>query len=126
MIKETNSKSVTTNNTSGINTSYSNNVVNNNTSNSNSNNNNNTSNTNNNNNNSNSNNNTNFLKLYGEKVYSNNFPPPRFGHTVNLVSQTTVLIFGGAISGHVNYTMTADLYLFNMSLNSWKKLERKF
>ena len=67
----------------------------------------------------------NFLKNYGEKVYSNSFPPPRFGHTVNLVSQTTVLIFGGAISGHVNYTMTADLYLFNMSLNSWKKLERK-
>lgn len=65
----------------------------------------------------------NFLKQYGEKVFSNNFPPPRFGHTVNLVSQTTVLIFGGAISGHVNYTMTADLYLFNMSLNSWKKLE---
>lgn len=70
--------------------------------------------------------NVNFLKIYGEKVYSNNFPPPRFGHTVNLVSQTTVLIFGGAISGHVNYTMTADLYLFNMSLNNWKKLERKF
>lgn len=76
-------------------------------------------------NNSSSNTDINFLKQYGEKVYSNNFPPPRFGHTVNLVSQTTVLIFGGAISGHVNYTMTADLYLFNMSLNNWKKLERK-
>lgn len=70
-------------------------------------------------------NDVNFLKAYGEKVFSNNFPPPRFGHTVNLVSQTTVLVFGGAISGSVNYTMTADLYLFNMSLNSWKKLERK-
>lgn len=68
----------------------------------------------------------NFLKKYGEKVFSNNFPPPRFGHTVNLISQTTVLIFGGAISGNINYTMTADLYLFNMSLNNWKKLERKF
>ena len=67
--------------------------------------------------------NVNFLKTYGEKVFSNNFPPPRFGHTVNLVSQTTVLIFGGAISGQVNYTMTADLYLFNMSQNNWRKLE---
>ena len=28
----------------------------------------------------------NFLKQYGEKVYSNNFPAARFGHTVNLVS----------------------------------------
>lgn len=70
------------------------------------------------------NNGNSFLKQYGEKVSSNNFPPPRFGHTVNLVTQTTVLIFGGAISGNVNYTMTADLYLFNMALNSWKKLER--
>ena len=79
----------------------------------------------NNNNNNNNSSDINFLKTYGEKVYSNNFPPPRFGHTVNLVSQTTVLVFGGAISGTANYTMTADLYLFNMSLNSWKKLERK-
>ncbi len=70
-------------------------------------------------------NDNNFLKEFGEKVFSSNYPPPRFGHTVNLVSQTTVLIFGGAITGNVNYTMTADLYLFNMALNTWKKLERK-
>jgi hypothetical protein len=71
-------------------------------------------------------NNDNFLKMYGEVVNPNNAPPPRFGHTVNLVSKTTIVIFGGAISSPGNYTMTADLYLFNMLSVSWKKLERKF
>jgi N-acetylneuraminic acid mutarotase len=67
----------------------------------------------------------NFLKLYGEVITPNNNPPARFGHTVNLVSKTTVVVFGGAISSPGNYTMTADLYLYNMATNSWKKLERK-
>jgi len=68
--------------------------------------------------------NENFLKRFGDVIPSYNQPPPRFGHTVNLVSKTTVVIFGGAISSPGNYTMTADLYLYNMSTNSWKKLER--
>jgi N-acetylneuraminic acid mutarotase len=66
-----------------------------------------------------------FLKRYGEVLPAYSQPPPRFGHTVNLVSKTTVVIFGGAISSPGNYTMTADLYLYNMSTNTWKKLDRK-
>ncbi len=66
-----------------------------------------------------------FLKQSAEIIPSINAPPPRFGHTVNIVSKTTVVVFGGAISSPGNYTMTADLYLYNMSNNSWKKLERK-
>ncbi len=69
--------------------------------------------------------NQNFLKLYGEVQTPINAPSPRFGHTVNLVSKTTIVIFGGAISSPNNYTMTADLFLFNMVTNTWKKLERK-
>jgi hypothetical protein len=68
--------------------------------------------------------NENFLKRYGEVIPSYNQPPPRFGHTVNLVSKTTIVIFGGAISSPGNYTMTADLYLYNMTTNTWKKLDR--
>ena len=67
--------------------------------------------------------NINFLKRYGEIQSPSNAPSPRFGHTANLVSKTTVVIFGGAISSPGNYTMTAELYLFNMVTNSWKKLE---
>lgn len=66
-----------------------------------------------------------FLKKNADIITSNSSPPARFGHTVNLVSKTTVIVFGGAISSPGNYTMTADLYLYNMSTNSWKKLERK-
>ena len=66
----------------------------------------------------------NFLKQYAEVVIPSNAPPARFGHTVNLVSKTTVVVFGGAISSPGNYTMTADLYLYNMVQNNWKKLER--
>jgi protein phosphatase len=69
-------------------------------------------------------NNENFLKIYAEIVTATNSPPPRFGHTVNLVSKTTVVVFGGAISSPGNYTMTADLYLYNMTSNAWKKLDR--
>ncbi len=65
-----------------------------------------------------------FLKKNAEIISPNNSPPARFGHTVNLVSKTTVIVFGGAISSPGNYTMTADLYLYNMSTNIWKKLER--
>jgi hypothetical protein len=67
-----------------------------------------------------------FLKQFADVINPTNAPPPRFGHTVNLVSKTTVVVFGGAISSPGNYTMTADLYLYNMAVNSWKKLERKF
>lgn len=66
------------------------------------------------------------LKKYAEIVQSEKLPPPRFGHTVNLVSKTSIVIFGGAIStpdNHASYTMTADLYLYEMTTNQWKKLE---
>jgi N-acetylneuraminic acid mutarotase len=66
-----------------------------------------------------------FLKKNADIITSPSSPPARFGHTVNLVSKTTVIVFGGAISSPGNYTMTADLYLYNMLANSWKKLERK-
>jgi hypothetical protein len=68
--------------------------------------------------------NDNFLKYNAEIITPSNAPPARFGHTVNLVSKTTVVVFGGAISSPGNYTMTADLYLYNMTSNGWKKLER--
>ena len=66
------------------------------------------------------------LKKYAKVIQSTNLPPPRFGHTVNIVSKTSIVIFGGAIStpdNQASYTMTADLYLYNMPDNYWKKLE---
>ena len=66
------------------------------------------------------------LKKYAKEVQSEKLPPPRFGHTVNIISKTSIVIFGGAIStpdNQASYTMTSDLYLYNMVQNAWKKLE---
>ena len=66
------------------------------------------------------------LKKYAQEVQSEKLPPPRFGHTVNIISKTSIVIFGGAIStpdNQASYTMTSDLYLYNMAQNFWKKLE---
>ena len=68
----------------------------------------------------------NVLKKYAQEVQSENLPPPRFGHTVNIISKTRIVIFGGAIStpnNQASYTMTSDLYLYSMTQNAWKKLE---
>ena len=67
-----------------------------------------------------------FLKKYAQEIQQDNLPPPRFGHTVNRISKTSIIIFGGAIStpdNQASYTMTSDLYLYNMAQNVWKKLE---
>ena len=74
----------------------------------------------------NSSSNNKVLKKYAQEVQSDYIPPPRFGHTVNIISKTRIVIFGGAIStpnNQASYTMTSDLYLYNMSQNIWKKLE---
>ena len=63
------------------------------------------------------------LKKYAQVVTSDTLPPPRFGHTVNLISKNTIVVFGGAIITPGNYTMTADLYIYRIQLNQWKKLE---
>jgi len=74
----------------------------------------------------NSSSNNKVLKKYAQEVQSDYIPPPRFGHTVNIISKTRIVIFGGAIStpnNQASYTMTSDLYLYNMAQNVWKKLE---
>ena len=66
------------------------------------------------------------LKKFAQEVQNEKLPPPRFGHTVNIISKSCIVIFGGAIStpdNQASYTMTSDLYLYNMPQNFWKKLE---
>ena len=49
------------------------------------------------------------MKKYYQEVQSEKLPPPRFGHIVNLISITSIVIFGGAISmpnNHASYTIT--------------------
>jgi len=49
------------------------------------------------------------LKKYAQEIKSGKLSPPLFGHTVNLISKTIIVIFSGAIStpdNQTNYTMT--------------------
>jgi len=66
------------------------------------------------------------LKKYAQEVQSEKLPPQPFGHIVNLISKTSIVIFGGAISmpdNQKSYTMTSYLYWYNMAQKFWKKLE---
>lgn len=59
---------------------------------------------------------TDDLEVYGET------PQARFGHTITLVSQTKVVLFGGATGDTGRYIMTGDTYLFNIVSKTWTKL----
>lgn len=66
---------------------------------------------------------------YCEIIKCANMPEQRFGHTVNWISKTGIVIFGGAInsspsssSNQPSFTMTSDLYIFDMPTGYWKKL----
>ena len=66
-----------------------------------------------------------ILKNYAKRLHSKYLPPPRFGHTVNAISESSIVIFGGAIynpNKKDSFRMTSDLYLYNANDNIWKKL----
>ena len=67
-----------------------------------------------------------ILKNSAKIVHSKYLPPPRFGHTVNEISEATFVIFGGVIytpNKKDSYRMTSDLYLYKVNDNIWTKLE---
>ncbi|GFE54485.1 serine threonine phosphatase [Babesia ovis] len=56
------------------------------------------------------------ISLQGE------LPQARFGHTTTTVGPGKVILFGGAIGDVGRYTITADLYLFDLNTNVSTKL----
>ena len=65
------------------------------------------------------------LQKYAKEVHSISPPPPRFGHTVNFYTSNYIVLFGGAINiqnDKGSFLMTSDLYFYNISQASWKKL----
>lgn len=46
-------------------------------------------------------------------------PKPRFGHTITLVSKTKVILFGGAVDNSGKYSMTNEIFLFNINKSCW-------
>lgn len=59
------------------------------------------------------------LEVYGD------VPQARFGHTITLVSNSKVVLFGGATGDTGKYIMTGDTYLFNILTKGWTKLASK-
>ena len=67
-----------------------------------------------------------ILKNYAKTVHCKYLPPARFGHTVNEISEESIVIFGGGIytpNKKDSFRITSDLYLYNVNDNIWKKLE---
>lgn len=54
-----------------------------------------------------------------------NTPQPRFGHTMTLISDTKVILFGGATGDAGKYQITGDTYSFDLVTHCWKKIEGK-
>jgi len=53
------------------------------------------------------------LEVYGD------VPQAWFGHTITLVHNSKVVLFGGATGDTGKYIMTGDTYLFNILTKSW-------
>ena len=58
------------------------------------------------------------MESYGE------IPSPRFGHSVSLVSQSKLILFGGAVGDTNEYTLSNETYLYNMNTKIWMCLNQ--
>ena len=54
---------------------------------------------------------------------SGDSPLPRFGHTVTVISNTKVILFGGATGDVGKYSITSDTFLLDLITKKWRKLE---
>ena len=52
-------------------------------------------------------------------------PSARFGHTITMVSNTKVVMFGGAIGDTKNFSFSNETYVLNISTKAWTKVESK-
>lgn len=49
-------------------------------------------------------------------------PAARFGHSTTVVSQNLMVLFGGAVGDSGQYTITNDVYLWDLSSRQWSRL----
>lgn len=52
-------------------------------------------------------------------------PTARFGHTMTYINKGYAILFGGATGDTGKYSITNDLYLFEIATKIWKKIECK-
>ena len=54
-----------------------------------------------------------------------NIPQARFGHTMTMVSDTKVVLFGGATGDTGKYGITGETYSFDILTRYWRNVEGK-
>lgn len=52
-------------------------------------------------------------------------PSARFGHTLTMVSQNKIILFGGAVGDTKNFVFSNETFSLNLSNKIWNKLESK-
>jgi hypothetical protein len=50
-------------------------------------------------------------------------PSPRFGHSLNLITQTMLILFGGAIGDTKTFKFSNDTFLYNLNTKIWMQLK---
>ena len=56
---------------------------------------------------------------------SGKVPSARFGHTLTMVSQSKIIMFGGAVGDTKNFVFSNETYALNITSNIWNRLESK-
>ena len=50
-------------------------------------------------------------------------PSPRFGHSLNLITHTMLILFGGAIGDTKTFKFSNDTFLYNLNTKIWMQLK---
>ena len=53
-------------------------------------------------------------------------PSARFGHSLTMVSQSKIVMFGGAVGDTKNFVFSNETYSLNLGTKTWNKLECKY
>ena len=64
------------------------------------------------------------MNLWSKIDLTGGYPPPCFGCTACSISKSKIILFGGAVGEEGKYSMSGNVYLFNVFKNEWNKLER--
>ena len=60
--------------------------------------------------------------LFLAETQKGDVPSPRFGHTTTLVSDSTVILFGGATGEGGSYTINNETFVFDIKRQLWRRI----
>lgn len=61
-------------------------------------------------------------KVQAQKIKTvGDLPSARFGHTFNMLGQGRAVLFGGAVSDNGKFTITNDVFTYELVTKRWRK-----